>query len=186
MLGQEKFEELFSTSMEMEKCLKFYEALVALNKSSMAAAEDSTALSKVFLKKSQIYYKLGHFQNSLNCLEEVEKLITPDDEVKFLIKQCRSSLKIAEQSENVLRNILKLSHPQNPNIPFIIDCLELKNDEKYGKYIITNRDLIAGDVIAIEESHFHFVSSKSIFERCFNCFRINKLDLKSFKTPGEY
>lgn len=182
----ENFQELFLQSIDLEKCAKFDEALVALNKSSMAAAGNVADLSKVFLKKSQIYHKLGHYQNCLNCLDEAKKLGTDDDKVKVLMENCRSLLELNGKSENVFKNIFKLSYPHHPKIPFIVDCLELKEDEKYGKYIITNQDLKAGDVIAIEKSHFHFVSSNAVTKRCYNCLRSNRSDLKSYDTPGHH
>lgn len=182
----ENSEILFENSVKLAKCSKFYEALVALNKSSLAAAGNSAILSKVFLEKSRIYYKLGHYENCLSCLAEVKNFESDDDEAEILLGNCLSAMSNNEKStrstENVYENFSKLSHPPHPKIPFIVNCLELKENDKYGKHVVTNRDLKAGDIIAIEKAFFHFVSPRAVAERCFNCFRFNNLDLKTYGT----
>lgn len=63
----------------------------------------------------------------------------------------------------------KLSHSPNEKIPFIVDCLELKTDQKYGRHIVTTRDLQPGDVIAIEKIVFPNIQKTAIYSRCSFC-----------------
>lgn len=190
---QEDLAKSLENSAKLAKCSTFYEALVALNKSSIAAAGDSAVLSKLFLEKSRIYYKLGHYENCLRCLEDAERLESGNDEAEALRGECLSALNDNGRSstpstQNIYANFIKLSHPPHRRLPFIVDCLELRENDVFGKHVITNRNLKAGDVIAMEKSYFHFVSPHAVFERCFNCFRSNKLDLKTFGTSasGEF
>jgi signal peptidase I len=83
-------------------------------------------------------------------------------------------------------NFFKLSYPPNKKIPFIANCLELRTDEKYGRYIITNRLLKTGDVVAIEEPIYKVIKADSRYntcyesnryQRCANCLMDNLLDL---------
>jgi hypothetical protein len=73
------------------------------------------------------------------------------------------------------RNFFKLSYQANPKIPFIVDCLEMREDEKYGRGIYATCDLNAGDVIAIEEPFF--LETLSTNRHCMNCNRSNMLSL---------
>ncbi|KAG5671094.1 hypothetical protein PVAND_001308 [Polypedilum vanderplanki] len=70
--------------------------------------------------------------------------------------------------------------------PFIVDCLELRHDKKYGRFTITNRDLKAGDILAIEEPFFKFLKvdpedreypETNFYNYCVNCLLDNYLDL---------
>lgn len=170
-------------STKLPKCLKYYEALVALNKNSIAAAGDAEVLSKVFQEKAQIYYKLGHHEHCLSCLEKLKRISDTDETATRLEDETSSAQDNNSStliSKNIFEHFFKLSHPPHPSLPFIVDCLELRENDDFGKHVITTRDLKAGDVIAIEKSYFHFVSPHAIFERCFNCFRSNKLDLRTF------
>jgi hypothetical protein len=58
----------------------------------------------------------------------------------------------------------------------------LKKDDQYGRYIITNRDLKVGTVVAIEEAFSKNVLPEFCYERCNNCLSRNLLNL----IPCEY
>jgi hypothetical protein len=83
-------------------------------------------------------------------------------------------------------DFIKLSYDSNPRLPFVVDCLELKHSDRFGRYIITNRDLNVGDILAIEEPHFKILKSDSRYDschemnkyqRCAVCLQDNLLDL---------
>lgn len=170
-------------STKLPKCFKYYEALVALNKRSIAAAGDASVLSKVYEEKAQIYLKLGHHEHCLSCLEELKRILNTDENATGLEDKTSSAQDNNDStliSQSIFENFFKLSHPPHPRLPFLVNCLELRENDDFGKHVITSQELKAGDVIAIEKSYFHFISPHAIFERCFNCFRSNKLDLRTF------
>lgn len=74
-------------------------------------------------------------------------------------------------------NFFKLSYPPNKSVPFIVNCLELRNDESFGRYITTSRDLRPGDILAIEEPFFKIVDKTASHFRCANCLRSNFMNL---------
>lgn len=73
----------------------------------------------------------------------------------------------------------ELSYPANSKIPFVADCLELKQSPQFGRYITTKINLSPGDVVAVETPFFHSITGKS--KRCINCL---KTSLKLISCPG--
>jgi len=77
---------------------------------------------------------------------------------------------------------LKLSYEPNPKLPFIVKCLELKSDDQFGRYVVTNKRLSAGDIIAIEEPFSKCVLPSSSYRYCVNCLSDNFMDLLPCKN----
>lgn len=77
------------------------------------------------------------------------------------------------------RNPFKLSYDVNPKLPFFINALEMRENAKFGKHLVTTRNLLAGDVIAVINPHFIVLTKKAIdlVSVCYNCLKINDLDL---------
>lgn len=74
-------------------------------------------------------------------------------------------------------DFFKLSHPPNPKIPFIAECLELKSEEQFGRYIVTNKRLKPGEIIAIEEPFCKCLLRGENYKYCCNCLNDNSLYL---------
>lgn len=74
-------------------------------------------------------------------------------------------------------DFFKLSHEPNEKIPFLAACLQIREDEKYGRHIITEKELKVGDIIALEP---HFNACQKLpenFNRCYNCYKTNMMHL---------
>ncbi|CAO1407751.1 unnamed protein product [Diamesa hyperborea] len=84
----------------------------------------------------------------------------------------------------------KLTNDKNPTIPFVVNCLEVKQSQNgMRKKIVTTQDLEVGDVLAIKEpfytasfnKHEFFHQSDAeediVFKRCYHCHKDNFLDL---------
>lgn len=106
-------------------------------------------------------------------LEKIQKLIERE-------KKCKNrsdTVKLQEERAQNVENLLKLSHPANPKVPFIADCLEMRYTNNFGRGIYTTRDLVIGDVIAIEKPIFTRIDVKGLHLHCINCFDSNMLNL---------
>lgn len=79
----------------------------------------------------------------------------------------------------------KLSYPPNPKIPFLINDLELRNTEKYGRGVFTKRDLKAGDVIAVENLCFQRLFCPGQYNRCCCCIKVNMMNLLPCTKTGK-
>lgn len=116
------------------------------------------------LNKSLCYAETGSedFTAAIECRAEVYQEIEKNSADKKLTNPW---------------DFYKLSLPANEKIPFVAACLELQNDENFGRYITTSQDLRPGEILAIEEPFFKIVDSSASHTRCANCLRSNEMKL---------
>lgn len=158
---------------------RFREALVAYNQSLCFA--EGFGVSLCFGNRSAVYLEVKLFEECLQNIKLACDCGYPEEKRQKLFEReqkCKKLMKISR--ENFKKNpwnFFKLSHAANPKIPFIVDCLQLCESEKFGRYLITNRDLKTGDVIAIEEPFYKFNDSEAFHSRCANCLKSNHLNL---------
>jgi hypothetical protein len=159
----EKFlaEGNFSQALDnFNNCLRF---------TSIGSYESSLSFSA----RAKIFYNVRLFRE---CSENIQLAKNDDkvfDEDLRQIEAHVGSLK----SESVNKwDFFKLSHDANHKIPFIVDCLEVRENDVYGRYIATTKDLAAGDILIVEEPFYKVLSSQEI-HRCSICFSQNSLNL---------
>jgi hypothetical protein len=106
-------------------------------------------------------------------VEKIQKLNEREEKCKKLKAE-----KVMHSADD-LSNFFKLSHPANPKIPFIIDCLELRKTEEFGRGIYATQDLAAGDIISIEDAviRMAFTWPDAELYRCANCLNVAMLNL---------
>lgn len=82
--------------------------------------------------------------------ESLQKLITREDRCKILMESAVGSM------EKLWNDFFKLSYSSDPNIPFLADCVELKELKglKRGMFLATKRYLRTDDIIGITEPMF--------------------------------
>lgn len=103
-------------------------------------------------------------------ISKIQKLIEREEKCKQLVK---SQL----EGEKAIKNFFKLSHPPNPKVPFIVDCLELRYTKNFGRGIYATSDLKAGDIISIENTLFPSMTQDASNSCCVLCLKINQLNL---------
>lgn len=167
---------------------KVYEALAEYNKSLCYAEPGSVDISLTFERRSEAFFLVAQYEKSLKNIKAAKEHGCPSDTVDKL-NECEERCKKTMEDQvllpdSVLHDFLKLTYASNEKIPFIVDCLKLREDEKNGRYIITTRDLKPGDVIAIEETSLTFINPNAVFTRCFNCLKSNMLDLFPSSASG--
>ena len=168
------------------KQLKVYEALVAYNKSICFAEPGSLEISLTFERRSEVFFNVAQYEKCLSNINAAREHGYPSDKIVYLNEReekCKILLKEATR-DNVLIDYPKLTYPPNEKIPFIVDCLQLREDKDFGRYVITTNNLIPGDVIAIEETFMNFISPNAVHTRCFNCLKSNMLDLFPSSASG--
>lgn len=75
------------------------------------------------------------------------------------------------------KHFFKLSHKANDKNPSIASCLQLRESEKFGRYIITDADLRVGDIIALEPLYVGVPRNLERYSRCHSCFKTNMMNL---------
>lgn len=152
------------------------------------STKDSPNLGINYANRSAVYFEMGYFIKSLEntrlaianhypkdklekmkkreeqCLEKIEKF--PDCDEKFT------------KYEKAREKFLKPKLPGNKNFDFYVaDCIKLKKSEEFGRFIVSNENLSAGTVLAIEQPFSKIVVPGARYERCANCLARNMLDL---------
>lgn len=165
---------------------KLLEALIAYNTSLCFSLSDTPQVSLIFANRSAIYLKAKLYRRCLENIELARKFGYPSDKLQKLDEREQKCLKWMENHqphpERDPWNFFKLSYPPNEKIPFIVNCLELHEDEKYGRYIVTNTNLRPGDVIAIDEPVFRYRYKSLCAKLCAYCLKSN--DLCLFPCPS--
>ncbi|CRK99763.1 CLUMA_CG013012, isoform A [Clunio marinus] len=123
---------------------------------------------------------IGNYEKCIESLQLARDHGLSSRLMDELENNCRELIQSSKPRKN-LWDIFNLSHPPNPRFPQISNCLELRENENFGRHIVTNKKLRPGDVIAIEKPFFKFLNSNAMnvykYERCFDCLRRNHLSL---------
>ncbi|CRK96541.1 CLUMA_CG009872, isoform A [Clunio marinus] len=174
-----------SFNLKASECLaagKYTEALENYNQSLRFAVNKSQMLSDAYAGRSKIYYEVNQLEN---CLKNIKKSLQTciNDEkcrkIESLREKCldQINLSTSEKKENVTSEFFKLSHPQHKRVPFIAGCLEVRENDVYGRYIATTSDLKPGDIVVIEEPFYKVLDPKRRHTRCAICLKQNMLNL---------
>lgn len=170
------------------KQFKVYEALVAYNKSLCRAEPGTLDMALSFERRSETFFLVEQYDKCLENITAAKEhgIYIPPEMIHHMDEReykCRESAK-RKDGLGVLSDFPKLSYAAHEKIPFIVECLELREDPKFGKHIITTRQLKPGDVIAIEETPLNFINPNAVYTRCFNCLKSNMLNLFPSSASG--
>lgn len=161
---------------------RYREALIAYNRSICFALPRSPELALAYGNRSAVYLEVGFFNECLENIVLARKYNHPgvarldEREARCLIAARTNSR--AEDIEKFASGLFKLSYPPHITYPWIAECLELCSNDRYGRYIITNRNLKQGDVISVEEPAFEEIFDPTTrYERCTLCFKTSRFNL---------
>lgn len=158
-------------------------ALECYNESLCFAPAGSESLGMAYANRSAIYFEAGFFES---CLINIELALDHD-------YPARLTPKLLERREKCLTDMnnqpdaattyqptadFELSYPADPRAPFIIDGIKVETNLKYGRHIVTTKNLKPGDVICMEEIFSKAIRKEVVYSHCFNCLDHHFLDLK--------
>lgn len=160
---------------------EYFEALLCYNE-ALCYAETDEVMAEAYGNRSAVYYSVNNVEKCLENIdlarnhrysaEKMEKLNERE-------RRCRNLLYHQQETsfENNVKNFFKLSYPPNENVPFVVNCVKLGFEQKYGRGIYATRKLKVGDILAMEEPFAKSFVDETNFKRCFQCFKANKLSL---------
>lgn len=168
----------------------YVRALEFYNKSICFAEMGSVDLGIGYANRSAIYFEWKEYKT---CLENIklakengypkrlmDKLNKRETECEKALEKIKAKQNNDEADEDDDDEVIlapKLSYSAHPKIPFIADCLEMRETEELGRHIITNRDLSVGKVVAIEESFCSWTLPSVRYTRCAYCLEENNYNL---------
>lgn len=142
-------------------------------KKSVYYAKNFLNAGNLKFSKEKYFEALENFNRCLLNAEENSEVAKCAREQRIKVFQSIDKRKLCENPWK----FFTLTYPSHENLPFVIDCLKVKNDENFGRFVYTTQNLRPGDIIAIEEPFFKFLIPSARHLRCANCLKSNKMDL---------
>uniref|UniRef100_A0A1B0A221 MYND-type domain-containing protein n=1 Tax=Glossina pallidipes TaxID=7398 RepID=A0A1B0A221_GLOPL len=161
MLGNEQFSL---------KNKKYFQALELYNKSICFSEPGSENLSIGYANRSAVLFEWKRYHECLANIELARKANYPARLMHKLDKRekdCR--LLLATQPPDVQSYQFQMEFEPHLQVPNIADCLELRETPEEGRFICTKRDLVVGDLIAIEEPFCSTLLPPMRYIRCATC-----------------
>lgn len=156
----------------------YYESLINYNKSVCSSEINSFVAAKAYARRSAVYFVIKSYDKCLKNIQLARDHGYPKDNIEVLNKRQEKCIKkLNKVQPKVTDNLFKLSHEANEKNPSIAACLQLREDQQYGRHIITDKDLKVGDIIAIEPNFVGYPQNSEKFSRCYNCFKSDLMDL---------
>ncbi|EDV35788.1 uncharacterized protein Dana_GF12292 [Drosophila ananassae] len=169
MLGNEQFSL---------KNRKYFQALELYNKSICYAEPNSEHLSIGYANRSAVLFEWKRYRECLANIELARKANYPARLSHKLDKRERDCQQLLEQQPpDVVPFEFKMNFETHAQVPYIADCLELRESGDEGRFIVTNRDLVVGDLVAVEQPFCSTLLSPMRYIRCATCKRENYLTL---------
>ncbi|KAG5671093.1 hypothetical protein PVAND_001307 [Polypedilum vanderplanki] len=169
---------------------KFFDAILKYNESLCYSENKSENAGMAYANRSAVYFEMKLYKNCLRNIELAKSHNYPEKNFHILNKReekCQNLMKNSQTMNNDDEvNFFKLSYEGHKNLTSVANCLELKYDKKYGRHIVTNKDLSVGDIVAIEDPVFQVIKAddrystcynSNVYQRCSNCLNENLLDL---------
>lgn len=187
--SNERSEMLRSEGNKFYSQRNFFNAMLKYNESLCFAEPESENVGFAYANRSAIYFEKKLYEKCLRNIEMAKKHRYPESNFQILDKReekCKELMKQEMGKSSDPWSFFKLSYPPHKKIPFIAEALESKSSPKFGRYVITNRSLKVGDIIAIEQPYCNVLLSGSklqeipesnIYQRCAGCLKENGLDL---------
>lgn len=154
-----------------------FEALMLFNQ-SLCFADNVISVSLCYANRAAVYLHLKLYERCLNNIKLARKDY-PEEKIKKLDEceeKCLNEY-LAATDAKPAEDSLKLSYTANSKLRFAVECLELKENEKFGRHIVTNRNLKAGDIVAITPNIYNVLHRPARFHSCSFCLKSNDIDL---------
>lgn len=150
-------------------------ALELYDQSICFALPGSEHLAFGYANRSAIYLRFKLYDLCLANIELARDTGGYPDRLIGKLKnrelQCKQLMMTESKNKGPLKP--KLSHPANKTVPFIVDCLELQQNKRYGRHIIANRNLEVGEIIAIEDPFCSVLNRDRPYKHCEHCHKEN-------------
>jgi SET and MYND domain-containing protein 4 len=158
---------------------KFYNAVLNYNKAICYAEEGSLEIGLSYGNRSAVYFEIGEYDLCLANIKLALVQAYPQEHIEKIRdreQKCKSKMNNPETKVN----FCVLSREPNRMLPFIVECLKIKEDERFGRCVVATKDIKAGEILAIESPFFTLFSEQPracYYDRCYNCVSSNMLNL---------
>lgn len=177
MKNNEEAENFIGKAEEFWKAGKYQESIENYNQCLRNADKNSQILSDAFAGRAKVFAEVNQPEK---CFESIKHAISAcicDDKRKAFEEMMMEYEKKFNLISSDKLSFFKVAHQPNQKIPFISDCLEVRENEIYGRYIMTTKDLQPGDVVVFEEPFYKILDPAFRHTRCSVCLKQNEMCL---------
>jgi len=178
-----KCEELRKEGNQLYQQKKYTEALVCYNKALCYAKKiDSKEAAFCFANRSAVYLELKLPEACLENIELARNAGYPAEKILDTRKdKCREMIDTKDPAEEytrtTIRDFFKLAYPAHEKLPSLANCIEMRDNKKFGRGFHATQDLKAGEVIAVSEPVMKALFMNGIYKRCTNCLKMKSMNL---------
>jgi hypothetical protein len=171
--SNKKADKFRATGNSLFAKAQYCEALLTYNQSLCFSETGTEAVAFGYANRSAVYYQLKEFKLCLHNIELAKSYGYPRDKIHKLDQREVNCLKLLEtyhaHPDSDPTTFFKMSYPASGKWPYLAECLELRVNKKFGRHIITTRDLKAGDIIALTEPAFFLFDERARLHHCSYC-----------------
>lgn len=155
----------------------FINAINEYNKSLCFAPLDGDKfnLSVAYANRADALFRMELYRECMRSIELAEESEYPEhlkDRLTLMTSKCKDKLKFTVQARPKYQ--LKLSYPALETIPSTANCLQLKQSDAFGRYLVAQQDLSVGNVVMIERPFIVCLRPNMRYKRCAHCMAGDK------------
>lgn len=159
---------------------KMFRAMKLYNESICFAETGSEDLGIGYANRSAVYFKWRMHDACLKNILLAKNSAYPKNLMDKLMKReadCIALKNMATEDDNTLSFGPMLSFKPHPDVPYIGDLLSVKKNIEFGRYVVTNQDVKAGQILAVEEPFLTIILPELRYQRCTHCLRESQMNL---------
>lgn len=151
---------------------KYFEAMMQFNNALKLAKNESDELGLAYANRSSCFFYLNMLAECMTDIELATKSNYPAhllDKLEDRVKMCTQLIKLIEPNTNEFREPF-LDFDENGEFPGVADCLEIQENDAFGRHVVTTCDLKIGQTVLVEPAYSIVPYSKSEgHSRCAHC-----------------
>lgn len=167
------------------KNFEYAKAVESYNTSLCYAVPESAKILMALLERASVFITIELFDEALQNIDLGYVIARDENERHLLGIKKNKCLEAMEKLKSIMqyRKIIpkqltpKLSFAPRRNIPFAGNCLEIAESDKFGRHVITTKDLSPGDILVLEAPFTSVLDKSMLYKRCNNCNRSNNYNL---------
>uniref|UniRef100_A0A182KDP6 MYND-type domain-containing protein n=1 Tax=Anopheles christyi TaxID=43041 RepID=A0A182KDP6_9DIPT len=148
---------------------RYMSAIVLYNESLAYSPKGSEERAKSYFDRALTCLALRRFNDCLRNIQLVRATNHPATQ-NLLLEGYETVAKLFLDTTRTAGAELQLSYPGHEHMTHVANCLELVRHETLEKTVVTNRKLLAGDVVMIERPIFVVLAKDQQCLRCAYCF----------------
>ncbi|KAJ8977080.1 hypothetical protein NQ317_008422 [Molorchus minor] len=158
---------MYIREKNMLKALELYTESIAF------AESGSWYLALSYANRSSVLFEKRYYKE---CIKDIERAFQNDypGHLKEKLLNRKGKAESLKEYQKQFQYYMPAPTIQNKNplISAASDSVEIRKNEKYGRHVVSTKDIQVGEVISVENSFAHIILPKSRFINCHECLEI--------------